>query len=172
MKPIKAALLLAPLALAACSSGHKPALYCPQVAVLSEASHIIRSAGDRNDVAARLVDARITGVAGACKTAGKHRALLTFRIGFAATSGPKATAPTATLTYFIALTQGDAIIDKKLYPVRFDFKNGATQAVATTTPIKIALPNVPRSAAQQVLVGFQMSSQELRHGELKTHPAP
>ena len=133
--------------------------------MLSQASHLTRSAagqnGANNDVAAMILDARVTGVAGVCKSIGKRRALLTFRIGFAATSGPKATAPKATLTYFIALTQGDAIIDKKLYPVRFDFKNGADQAVATTTPIRIRLPNVPRSGAQQILVGFQKSPNEM-----------
>ncbi len=154
--------LFALAALAACADEQKPILYCPKVAVLSQASHVTRSANGQNDLGAMIFDARVTGVAGACKTIGKHRAMLTFRIGFAATSGPAATASQAQLTYFIALTQGDTIIDKKLYPVKFDFANGATQAVATTTPIRIELPNAPRSAAQQILVGFQMSPAEMK----------
>jgi hypothetical protein len=163
--------LLALAALSACSGEEKPLLYCPKVAVLSEARQITRSAGsqssEQNDVAAMILDVRVTGVAGICKTSGEHRVMLTFRIGFAATSGPAATAPEATLTYFIALTQGDAIIDKKLYPVTFDFKNGATQAVATTTPIRIKLPNVPRSGRQQILVGFQKSPDEMKQGPMR-----
>ncbi|HET9147187.1 MAG TPA: hypothetical protein VFN77_03995 [Acetobacteraceae bacterium] len=153
--------LLALASLAACSSEHKPPLFCPKVAVLSEASHLIRPASAANDVAARTLDARITGVAGSCRTKGRRRAELSFRIGFAATQGPASTSPRADLTYFIALIQGDTIIDKKLYPVSFDFKGGTEQAVATTTPIRIVVPNAPRSARQQVLVGFQLSRAEL-----------
>lgn len=158
------AITLASAGLAACSGEDEPPLFCPKVAVLSEASHVTRSAGNSNDIAARVFDARVTGVAGSCTTHDDNQAMLSFRIGFAATSGPAATAPRASLTYFIALTQGDRIIDKKLYPVSFDFANGAEQAVATTTPIKILVPNVPHSARQQVLVGFQMSQADLNNG--------
>lgn len=170
MKPAKLALPLAPLlilaTLAGCTQGPKPKLYCPKVAVLSQASHLTRSSGGQEnmtpDIAHRILDARITGVAGSCETAGKHQARLTFRIGFAASTGPAATAPSATLSYFIALTQGQRIIDKKLYPVTFDFPNGAPEAVTTTAPIKIVFPNAPRSAGQQVLVGFQLTPAELK----------
>jgi hypothetical protein len=154
--------LLALAALSACSGDHKPPLFCPKVVVLSQASHLVRSAGDQSDAAAQILDARVTGVAGTCATVGRKRAQLSFRIGFAASAGPAETAPAATLTYFIALTQGDTVIDKKLYPVTFDFAHGASQAVATTTPIRVELPNVPRSGAQQILVGFQMSPAELK----------
>ncbi len=65
-----------------------------------------------------------------------------------------------TLPYFIAIVQGDHIISKRVFAVRFDFRNGADQAVATTTPIKLSFPRAPRSGAQQVLVGFQMNAAE------------
>ena len=165
MKPatvMRFAPLLALAVLAGCTGTVKPHLYCPKVAVLSEASHLTRSSDEQTDIAHRILDARVTGVAGSCATAGKSRARLVFRIGFAASTGPAATAPTATMQYFIALTQGDRIIDKKLYPVTFDFPNGAPEAVATTTPITIILPNAPRSARQQVLVGFQLTPAEMK----------
>lgn len=155
------AILLAPIGLAACAGSKAPTLYCPQVAVLQQASHLVRAKGDADDVAARVIDARITGVAGACAKTGKATERVTFRIGFAATNGPASTLTEQTLPYLVAITEGDRIIAKKVYPVNFDFRNGADQAVATTRPIRLSFPRAPRSAHQQVLVGFQMSEAEL-----------
>lgn len=156
------AALFAPLGLAACA-GSAPKLDCPQVAVLQQASRLVRTAGNTNDVSAGLIDARITGVAGKCVARGDHGERVVFRIGFAATNGLASRSETQTLPYFVAITEGDRIIDKQVYPVRFDFRNGATQAVATTSPIRLDFPNAPRSARQQVLVGFQMTPAELDH---------
>lgn len=155
------AVLLAPMTLAACTGGKTPTFYCPRVAVLQEASHFVAARGDSADVADRTLDARITGVAGACKLAGHDMERVDFRIGFAATNGPASTLTRQTLHYFIAITQGDRIIDKKIFPITFDFKGGADQAVASTTPIRLRFPRAARSAGQQVLVGFQMTPAEI-----------
>lgn len=152
------ALLLTPIGLAACTDGKPPALYCPQVAVLQQASRLTLTSGATNDIATRTLDARVTGVAGQCSRAGKHMERIKFRIGFAATKGPAARFDRRTLPYFIAITQGSRIISKKIYPVTFAFMNGADQAIATTTVIQLNFPRAPRSAAQQILVGFQMKS--------------
>jgi len=153
----------APLALAGCAGAPKPTLYCPEVAVLQQANHIVRLNGDTDELAARIVDARITGVAGTCAKTGKSEVTVAFRIGFTATRGPAATGDTATLPYFIATTDGNRIIDKEVYSVTFHFKGGAEQAVATTKRIRIEAPNVQRSADQEVLVGFQLDRAELAH---------
>lgn len=155
------AVLLAPLGLAACAASKPPALYCPHLAVVQQASRLIRAKGDAGDVAARIIDARVTGVAGHCVKTGKTMERVSFRIGFAATNGPASALTGQTLPYFVAITEGDRIIAKSIYPVNFDFKNGADQAVATTRPIRLSFPRAPRSAHQQVLVGFQMSQAEL-----------
>jgi len=155
------AALFAPIGLAACAGGSGPTLDCPQVAVLQQASHLIRTAGNSNDVSARIIDARVTGVAGTCKPRGDHGERVVFRIGFAATNGLASRAESQTLSYFVAITDGERIIDKGVYPVRFDFRNGADQAVATTKPIRLDFPRAPQSAKQQVLVGFQMTPSEL-----------
>lgn len=158
----RTAIVLAPVGLAACSAGKAPQLYCPQVAVLQQASRLVLTRGGARDIAARTLDARVTGVAGRCSLAAKGMEKVTFQIGFAATKGPAARFAGRTLTYFIAITQGDRIIGKKMYPVTFGFPNGAVQAVATTQPITLDFPRAPRSRAQQVLVGFQMSQAQLR----------
>ena len=153
--------LLAPIVLAACA-GSGPALDCPTVAVLQPANRLIRTEGSAQDIASRVIDARITGVGGKCRPHGKDQVQVAFRVGFAATRGPAAHTDKQTLHYFVALVEGERIIDKKVYPVTFDFSNAAGQAVETTKPIRIRLPDVPQSAKQQVLVGFEMSPAELR----------
>ena len=153
--------LLAPLGLAACAASKAPALYCPRLAVVQQASRLVRAKGDAGNVAARIIDARITGVGGTCARTGKTMERVTFRIGFAATNGPASALTEQTLPYFVAIAEGDRIIAKNVYPVSFGFANGADQAVATTRPIRLSFPRAPRSADQQVLVGFQMSPAEL-----------
>ncbi|MDD2876311.1 MAG: hypothetical protein PHT60_03675 [Acidiphilium sp.] len=155
------AILLAPIGLAACAGGNTPALHCPQVAVLQQASRVVRGEGGSNDIAAQTIDARITGVAGKCSLASKNMERVTFRIGFTATNGPASHLTSQTLPYFIAITQSDRIIGKKIYPVTFDFRNGSEQAVASTTPIRLSFPRAARSETQQVLVGFQMTPAEI-----------
>jgi hypothetical protein len=118
------ATMIALFALAGCSSGPKPTLYCPNVAILQEANHVIRGRGKQNDLATRVVDARITGVAGKCTKSGKVDVRVAFQIGFFARRGPALTQNSITLPYFIATVQGNQIFDKQVYPVTFDFKGG------------------------------------------------
>ncbi|OYW02075.1 MAG: hypothetical protein B7Z58_09140 [Acidiphilium sp. 37-64-53] len=166
-----APILLATLTVSACTGSKAPELYCPQVAVLQQASRVILANANSNDIAAQTLDGRITGVAGTCHEAGKDMETVTFRIGFAATNGPASRLAEQTLPYFIAIVQGDNIISKRVFPVSFDFKNGADQAIASTTPITLKFPRAPRSAHQQVLVGFQMNQAELdRTGEPAAAP--
>jgi hypothetical protein len=161
-----APILLATLAVSACTGSKAPDLYCPQVAVLQQASRVVLTNGASNDIAAQTLDARITGVAGRCTAADHHMETVAFRIGFTATNGPASRLNAQTLPYFIAIVQGDTVISKRIFPVNFDFKNGADQAIASTTPITLKFPRARRSEAQQVLVGFQMSQAELdRNGE-------
>lgn len=155
------AALVAPLVLAACA-GKAPELDCPTVAVLRPANHLVRTKGGAQDLASRLVDARITGIGGKCKRRGADQVQVAFRVGFAATRGPAATGNHQTLHYFVALVQGHRIVDKQIYPVTFDFANAAGEAVATTKPIRIDLPDTSVTAKQEVLVGFEMSPGELR----------
>ncbi len=153
--------MIALFALAGCSSGPKPTLYCPDVSVLQEANHVIRGRGKQDDFATRVVDARITGIAGKCTKSGKADVTVAFQIGFSARRGPALTRNSITLPYFIATVQGNQIFDKQVYPVTFDFKGGADETTATTKAIRVVAPNIPRSAQQQILVGFQLNQAEL-----------
>jgi hypothetical protein len=150
------------LALAACgSSGDTgtadgPAIYCPQVAVLAQAKTLTQYLPGRSDIGAALTTATITGVAGACTlNQSKHQLTISFKAGFAATNGPANHGQTVALPYFVAITQGDNIIQKTNYSIDIPFDGNISTATATSKNLQAIFPNAPDSTGYQVLIGFQ-----------------
>ncbi len=157
--------LLPLLTLAACGGGGPtPSLYCPHVAVLAEASHTTLFLPGRQDVAAQIAAASITGVSGACTLVPKkHLLRITYQTGFAATNGPANTAPAVTLPYFVSIVNDDAIITKSVYTITLAFNGNISTASATSKPITVELPNTPDSASTEILTGFQMTPAQLAY---------
>jgi hypothetical protein len=149
---------LALLALAACADDddNAPAMYCPPVAVLAQASTLTQYLPGRTDIGAELTTATLTGVAGSCTlNKKKHELTVSFKAGFSATNGPANHGQTVTLPYFVALTNGDDIIGKSLYSIAVPFDGNVSTATATSKPIKAIFPNIPDNINAQILVAFQ-----------------
>ncbi len=169
MKSVIACLAL-PLLIAGCGvSAPKPAMYCPKPAVLQQAAQMTQFLPGRADIAGQVISARITGVAGSCDSHAKGMNVVSFQIGFAATRGPAGTAQAQPLQYFVSIVNGDTIVSKSIYGIDFKYDGTADQAVATTKTIKVDAPNMPQSADEQILVGFQMTPAELSYAQ--SHPA-
>jgi len=148
--------LLPAIALASCADKPQPPAFCPQVAVLAQAQTLTTYLPGRSDVAAQITSAQITGVAGICSTDKKSRLLtVSFQAGFSASNGPADHGAPVTLPYFVAITRGDEIISKTDYSITLPFDGNASEAEATSKPVKIVLGNRPDSADVQILVGFQ-----------------
>lgn len=156
--------------LAACGdSPPAPVAFCPQPAVLQQANTRTVFLPGRQDVAAEVTTAHITGVAGACTLAqAKHLLRVTFRAGFAASNGPANKSTKLTLPYFVAISQGDTLISKTLYQITLNFDGNVTATSAASKPITIELSNVPQAAATEVLIGFQMTPDEVAYAA--AHP--
>ncbi len=184
MKNFRLLILAALIPLAGCgSSAHKPAttakaataekgpppLYCPQVAVLQQAQTLTLFLPNRQDVAARVSTAQITGVSGVCKLEKKKNAVLvTVHISFLADNGPANNGAPLTLPWFTAITAGDNIIQKVRYDQTLKFAGNSTTAGAMAKPVKIELPNVPDTANTEILVGFQETQDQLAYAA--AHP--
>jgi hypothetical protein len=159
--------------LAGCAADTPPPMFCPQVAVLSQASMVTTFLPGRSDVAAQVTTAQITGVAGACQPMKQDHVLrVTFRAGFIASNGPANQGKTLLLPYFVALTRGDHIISKADYTIKLDFNGNASTAQATSKPVTVELGNVGSSQNVQVLVGFEMTQAELSYAAGHPMAAP
>ena len=160
--PLAAALL----ALASCGpSGDEFAPACPRPAILSDAADlsVYRSAqgGDLTDL---VVGGRITDISGKCapgdrKNTVKAAATITMRLS----RGPALQGQQVQIPYFVAVTEGDRILDKQVYQTGAAFPANTDQITVTTQAVDLLLPVSPAksAAAYTILVGFQLTPDQL-----------
>ena len=147
--------------------------YCPQVAVLAQTQNLTTFLPGRSDVGAQITTARVTGVAGSCLLKVKKNLLeVTFRAGFSAANGPANQGAPITLPYFVAITQGDNIVQENYYSITLKFNGNASTAQGTSKPFTVELPNTPASAQTQILVGFEMTPDQLSYAAAHPVNAP
>jgi hypothetical protein len=153
---------LALLPISACASDNNAAVPCPHVAVLQQAQQVTEFLPGRSDVAAEITTARITGVAGACILhKGRHELAVNLKAGFAASNGPADHDAPVTLPYFVAITDGDTILSKAEYRLTLKFDGNASRAEATSKPVNLVMPGNNASERLDVLVGFEMTPEQL-----------
>lgn len=156
-------------ALAACTTPPPLVTNCPNVAVLEQGSRVTEFLPGRQDVAAEIAEGRITGVAGSCTLEKKKNLLrVTFRAGFAATSGPANTGQALVLPYLVSVSQGETISSVTHKAIRLAFNGNATTAMAASKPQVVILPNTPESAGIDILVSFHLTPDQLAYNA--AHP--
>lgn len=198
MKDFRSALLPAAslaclLSLAACGGGHPPHAkpangaapvagtasdptnFCPQVAVLRQAQTVTLFLPGRGDVASQISTAQLTSVSGACVFKKKDKSPILevkFTNNFLADNGPANNGQPITLPWFVAITKGSQIIDKKEYQITLKFNGNMSTTVATSKPVKIDLPATPDSADLEILTGFEMTPDQLTYAAAHPNAAP
>jgi len=174
MKPSARASLacLILIALAGCASDdNPPPMYCPQVERLQQAETLTTFLPGQSDVASQITTAQITGIAGSCVLQPEKQLLqVRFQVGFAVSNGPANHSAPLNLPWFVAITDGDEIIQETDYTVALKFDGNASTSEATSKQVHIELPNRRRSGHIQVLVGFKGTPAEL--GYAAEHPGP
>lgn len=167
MLPIGAALLL-PLLLAGCGPTRDQfAPACPTPAFLGVAADVTEfrpHPGGGHDLTDLILAGRVTGVGGKCapgETAATVKAEARVRMSF--TRGPAMIGNTADVPYFLAVTEGNRILDKVVRTVRVTFPPNVDRITIVGDPIALLLPVTPTksAAAYSVLVGFQLTQAEL-----------
>ncbi len=184
MKNFRVLALAALLPLSACGGGgHKPVaaggkpppapFFCPQVAVLQQAQTLTLFLPDRQDVAARVSTAQITGVSGSCKLQkSKHAVLVTVNTAFLADNGPANNNAPLDLPWFAAITVGDHVIQKNDYTQHLRFDGNVSAVSANAKPVKIQLPSIPDTQDVQILVGFEETPDQLAYAAAHPNAAP
>lgn len=139
---------------------------CPVTSILGDAADLTRYRGAGQDITDMVLSGRITGLSGACKRAsGGGVVLTTVNIGIDLTRGPAARGRVANAAYFVALTHGETILAKQVYPIQVTFPPNTDhiRLRGTGDEVQVRVPNTGKegAAAYRVIVGFELTPQEL-----------
>jgi hypothetical protein len=161
-----ASLPVALLALASCG-GQDPDRFpppCPQPSIPRDLGdlHIFRGAG--RDITDNVLDGRITGISGACTRDTTATTVVTLSVGLILTRGPANPSRVADVAYFVAVSDGDTILDKRIYTLRAEFPPNTERLRLEGDEIQLRLPVTAQktAAAYRVSVGFQLTPAELQ----------
>jgi hypothetical protein len=166
-----AALLLA--SIAGCGGSNKNAFApaCPRAGILGDAADLTRyREGGGRDITDLVLAGRILGVSGQCKPGDSKTQLETsMQVTLGVTRGPGMTQRQADLTVFVAVSDGDDILDKRLFPVHLEFPSNTDSIRITTEPVTMQLPiSAQKSGAAYALTaGFQLTPEELELNRLR-----
>ncbi len=162
-----AALSLAALSLAACGGGgpvaDAPPTSCPRVAIVTEAARVVQfgpGAGrDPTDIVSR---GQIADYNGTC-TYGDGRVTVDLTVDIVGERGPAGSGGDLPLQYFVAIADPtQAIIAKQVFDTSIALADGASRGgVREQLTQRIPLPDAALGPRYQVLVGFQLTPEQL-----------
>jgi len=156
------------LGLAACVPGRDQfAPVCPQASLLPQAAELSRyratANGTGHDLTDLILQARVVDVNGKCEPGDNAQTLdASVKVTIELTRGPAAPGRTTNVSYFVAVVEGDRILDKKLMSNQVQFPPKVDRVYLTSDPVEMRLPisaNVT-GAAYTVIAGLQYTAAE------------
>lgn len=163
--PVRSLAALAALApvLAGCGAGNDSfAPACPERAILRDAADLARYRGAGRDITDQVLVGRITGLQGSCKRDGNAIVDTSISVGLTLTRGPAATARTADVAYFVAVTEGDRILDRRTFNLRAEFASNTERLNLVGDEVSLRLPVTANksAAAYKIWIGFVLNPME------------
>jgi hypothetical protein len=153
--------------LSACSSRDVSSTFppaCPRAAIVGDAADLTRyrSQGGQ-DLTDMVFDGRITDVSGQCVRGDDDTLDLTLTVGFDLMRGPAMRGRAEEVPFFVAVAQGQRILNKQIYRLPANFAANTDRLRLSSDEVNIHLPLEANKsgAAYDVLVGFQLSPDEL-----------
>ena len=157
-----------PLALAGCGGDTESfAPPCPQPTIFRDTGDLHRFRGTQQaggrDIIDSILDGRITDIQGSCKRDGPDTVVATVSVGLELTRGPASNSRLADVAYFIAVSDGDKILDKRVFTLRAEFPPNTEHLRLIGNEVDLRLPVTPKktAAAYRVSAGFQLTPAEL-----------
>jgi hypothetical protein len=150
-----------------CGPGlHDFAPICPTARLVPALADLTRYAGPgpTHDLADLIVQARVVSVNGKCQAGGDKSILpATVQVSISVQRGPAMKGREADVPVFLAVTEGETVRDKKMYPVHVVFPPNVDRLSVSSGNIDLALPVSPAksAAAYGIIAGFQLSPDEL-----------
>ncbi len=158
-------LALLPLVMSACGDGtdNKFAPACPGAAIVRDAADLHRYRGTGRDLTDSVLDGRITGLGGSCKRDGASTVVTTVKVGMDLTRGPASKDRQTEVAYFVAVLDGETILDKQVFRLRPAFESNSNKLRLDGDEVELRLPvsSQRSAAAYRIEVGFQLTPAEL-----------
>jgi hypothetical protein len=154
--------------LAACTPGRDQfAPVCPQASLLPQAADLARyrttASGMGHDLTDLVLQARVVDVNGKCEPGPNDHTLdASVKVIIELTRGPAAAGRTTNVSYFVAVVEGNRILDKKVMSNGVQFPPNVDRVYLTSDPVDMRLPistNVT-GAAYTVVAGLQYTPAE------------
>lgn len=166
---------LSTLLLLGCASGDKQMKVCPRVAVLTEAGALTRfQPGPGRDILDIDFQSNVGDIISSCefpeeKKDGVRRVNVQLAPVFVFTRGAANRDPKIDFTYFVSVVRDENILMKEEFVAQTQFApNRARVVVRDDDPsisIEIPLPYKAAEYEYEVLVGFQLSAEELAYNQ-------
>ena len=160
------AFALTSLLLVGCGDGElKYAPACPQLSLLAEGADLVRFSGAGRDVTDRVVEARISGVEAKCAAGRRGDVVATVRVRADVARGPAGRGRSAQVPYFVAVMQGDAVLDRQEFVLTANFQpNVDTARVAgDEVELRFAGAGDRGATAYRIIVSLVLTEEELAH---------
>lgn len=168
------AVVAAVLLLTGCASEDKKMKVCPRVAVLSDAGRITRfQPGPGQDILDIDFQGDIGDIVSSCDYPevkdGMRRVNVQLAPVFVFNRGAANREPTIDFTYFVSVVRNGQILMKEEFPAQTQFAANRARVIVRDDdpPISIDIP-LPYKAAEyeyEVLVGFQLTAEELAYNQ-------
>lgn len=158
--------------LTACGSSEKREAACPQGIIPADAATITRFRdGPGRDLTDVVAEGEIVNILVQCKY-DRRGVIVDLQVAVAANRGPADRSRAAEFDYFVALLDPEQnVLVKEPFRVRFEFRDNRTR-LGTIEEIepRLPLPDVMKGPEYQILVGFQLTPDELawNRGQRKT----
>ncbi len=139
---------------------------CPNVRLIPALADITRYAGSgpAHDVTDMLVQARVIAVHGSC-AAGDDKSVLPAKVqvSISIQRGPAMRGRESDVPVFLAVTEGDTVRDKQVFPVHVVFPPNVDRLTMSSPDIDMGLPvtKTKTGASYGIVAGFQLSPDEL-----------
>ncbi|MDP9195417.1 MAG: hypothetical protein M3O22_01390 [Pseudomonadota bacterium] len=147
---------------------------CPPVAFVGDAVHLDQFAdGVKPAPGAALFEARLEGFGGGCSF-DTGRVEVDLKLKIVAARGPAMSGDTASFTYFVAITDDqENILIKEEFPTAIKFEDGKSSGETEEELTQIIpLPEGVDPASRRILVGFQLTEDQLAWNRKLLYPGP
>jgi hypothetical protein len=135
---------------------------CPTQVILGDAADLDVRRGGSSDLTDLVLHGRIIGMQGTCHDADKKKNMLavTVMLGVEVTRGPAMTGREADVPVFLAVTQGQTIIDKHNVLMHVVFPSNVDRVTLTPGEMNLLLPvtSTRTGAAYTLIGGFQRTT--------------